>query len=84
MEHDLIEIGLVRQNMIMLTRRAATDKDFRSLCLEDAGRAYLHLTGQILPERYAVRFSEPDQEIPLDNTARWVLLPRYLPETWLG
>jgi len=76
-DHDIIEIGLIRQNIFMLTRRAATDKDFRNMCLEDADRAYLKLTSKSLPEPYAVHFIEPDQDVPQEGTVRWMRLPRY-------
>ena len=84
------EINRLRQNMAALTRRAAVDEDFRRLCLADAAGAYQALTGHPLPERSAVRFVEPDQNMPPDQTAaaggglRPVRLPRYLPKTWLG
>ena len=54
-QNDLIEIGRIRQYLAIMTRRAATDKDFRALCLEDVSRAYFELAGQALPEQYAVR-----------------------------
>ena len=82
--YDIIEIGLLRRNFAALFRRAATNKDFRMLCLKDANSAYLELTGQSLPEWYTIRFFEPG-ETPLKNEAvKWMRLPKYLDKTWLG
>ena len=58
------EINSLRQNMAALTRRAAVDESFRRLCLADATAAYQALAGQPWPTPYAVRFTEPDQDIP--------------------
>ena len=81
---DMAEIGVLRQNMSRLSRRAAVDEDFRRVCLADAPGAYLELTGRPLPGQYAIRFCEPDQELPAGGAVRWVRLPRFLPKTWLG
>ncbi|MDR2528938.1 MAG: hypothetical protein LBD04_07970 [Synergistaceae bacterium] len=76
------EIGRFRRNMIRLTRQAALDREFRDLCLKDGGRAYRELTGEILPERYALRFAEPGK---VPGAERQIcLLPEYWAPTWLG
>ena len=80
----MIEIGVLRQNMAALLRRAAVDEDFRRTCLKDASTAYLALTGQTLPAQYVICFIEPEQEIAASDTLRYVHLPSFFQETWLG
>lgn len=83
--YDMTEIGILRQNMIRLSRRAATCRDFRNLCLESAADAYLELTGQPLPELHMVCFIEPENtELPVQGKYPYFYLPRYLAKTWLG
>ena len=83
-EQTMLEIGLLRQNMAALLRRAAVDEAFRRVCLEDASVAYLALTGQTLPAQYVVCFIEPEQEVSLGGAVRYVRLPPFFRETWLG
>ena len=82
-EKNIKEAGALRKNMAALMRRAALDADFRRLCLESSQNAYLEQTGVPLPERYVVRFIEPEAEEPADGVVRCVKLPRFLPGTWL-
>lgn len=79
---DSVEIGKMRQNMAVLLRRAATDEEFRTLCLRDASKACFELTGKTMPEQYAVRFYETEQEVSDDHKARWVRLPLFYSKTW--
>lgn len=83
-KNDLVEVGLFRQHLSTLSRRATIDKAFRALCLEDADKAYFELTGQVMPKQYIVRFFESEHEIPQNSTTQWIRLLKYLPETWLG
>ena len=83
-EQTMLEIGLLRQNMAVLLRRAAVNEAFRRVCLEDASEAYLVLTGQTLPAQYVVCFVEPEQEISAGGAVRYVRLPPFFRETWLS
>jgi hypothetical protein len=78
------EIVNLRQSMSALLRRAAVNEEFRQLCLEDAPAAYLAISGREFPEQYAVRFAEAGRENTVDDGIRRVLLPGYIPKTWLG
>ncbi|MCL1918668.1 MAG: hypothetical protein FWG14_10195 [Peptococcaceae bacterium] len=82
--NSLNELGALRQNMLCLCRRTATDKDFRGLCLADPARAYVELTGTPLPERYVVKFIDPEEKMPAESSVRYVFLPPFFPKTWFG
>jgi len=78
------EVAKLRKNMATLLRKATVDEDYRHLCLADAPKAYFELTGNVLPEKYILRFCEPDSEIINDTEQRWVCLPGFIKKTWLG
>ena len=78
------EIAELRKNMATLLLKATVDEDYRNLCLADAQKAYFDLTGKTLPNKYIVRFCEPDSEIMNDTEQRWVCLPGFIKKTWLG
>ena len=80
----MTEIAEIRKNMATLLRKATVDMDFRQICLADAGKAYLELTGKVIPNKYIVRFCEPESEIMNDTEQRWVCLPGFIKKTWLG
>ena len=80
--YDIIEIGKLRQDMALLFRRAATDKEFRALCLKDSSRAYLELTSRVMPEQYSVDFFETEKEIHKNDANRRVRLPKYYSNAW--
>ena len=80
----MIEINEIRKNMAAILRKATVDEDFRKSCITDATKVYLELTGKVLPDKYKVRFCEPDSMTVYDDGLRQVCLPRFIPKSWLG